>query len=88
MEQSVLERHLNVTGSRLPLSDNPVVLVVVPSYADFALLSETETEAELESDIDPGAHRRSQFADLDRLAGMRLRVTDPHGRLPKDQTAD
>ena len=133
MEQTVLERHLNVTESRFPLSENPVVLVVAPSfaesspnadvpdvenaraflfgrgqgvllwrdawhgldcfpvappYSDFALLSEAETEAELESDVDPDAYRRSQFVDLERLAGTRLRVCDPRGLLPKDSGAD
>ncbi len=132
MEQSVLERHLNVTESRFPLSDNPVVLVVAPSfaesspnadvpdvenaraflfgrgqgvllwrdtwhgldcfpvappYADFALLSEAETEAELECDADPDAYRRSRFADLDRLSDTRLRVSDPHGLLPSGKSA-
>ena len=60
---------------------------MAPPYADFALLSEAETEAELESDVDPDAYRRSQFADLERLAGTSLRVTDPHGLLPKDSGA-
>jgi len=125
MEFHLLERHLHVTETRVPLTPEPVVLVVASStasddqetlpnlesfrafllngrqgvllntgawhpldcfpvrsrHADFAFISELETEKELRETPDPTDCRRSLVVDLLKELDVRFAVTDPRGLL-------
>ena len=118
MEFHLLERHLNVTESRVPMGGAEAFMVVAPPspagrpdelpapetlrafhldgtkglllwrgtwhaldcfplkppYADFAFLTEVETEEEIEMSRDPVAGKRTQLADYRAAFDVRFRV--------------
>lgn len=127
MEFHLMERHLHVTETRVPLTPEPVVLVVAQStspgdraalpnlesfrafllngrqgvllgtgawhaldcfpvrsrHADFAFLSERETEKELRATRDLTECRRTLVVDLQKELDVRFAVVDPSGLLPE-----
>jgi ureidoglycolate lyase len=51
---------------------------VRPPYVDIALITEAETQHELEDELSRGAApKRTQAIDLEKLKGVRFRVVDP-----------
>lgn len=119
----LLERHLAVTESRVPMGGAQAIMVVAPPtgtdrptqapdpnslrafhldgsvglmlwrgtwhaldcfplrppYADFAFITEVETEDEIETSKDPIDGKRTQLVDFQALAGTCFRVVDANG---------
>ena len=123
LEFHLLERHLAVTESRVPMGGAQAVMVVAPPtpvgrptkapdpaslrafhidgtvglmlwrgtwhaldcfplkppFADFAFITEVETEDEIETSKDPIDGKRTQLVDFQALADTRFRVVDSQG---------
>lgn len=122
-EFHLLERHLAVTESRVPMGGAQAIMVVAPPtklghptappdpnslrafhldgtvglmlwrgtwhaldcfpvrppFANFAFITEVETEDEIETSKDPIDGKRTQLVDFRALADTRFRVVDPRG---------
>ncbi len=126
---NVMERHVTVTESRMPMGGARAFMVVAPpspdnrpdeppppeaarafyldghaglmfwrgtwhaldcyvigrDYADFAFISEVETEDEIETSIDAFSGARTQITDYLQTHDCRFTVVDPLGLAAKDE---